>query len=183
MPSESSSRFVSTEVICKNRWHRYCKDRFRQTDGTIGDYFHIDMAGACGTVPLFGDGTTVLLHVYRYLLDETLWEFPIGGMHPGEEPLDVAQKELREEAGLLAADWQLIGKFAPYKGVSNEVDWLYLARDLTWTGQELEPSEEISVHRMPFDEARDKLMNQPLVDGQSLASLALYDRFTAEADA
>ena len=116
MPSRESSRFLSTEVLVENKWHRYCRDRFRQTDGSEGEYYHIDMTGACGTIPLFEDGTTVLLEVYRYVLDETLWEFPIGGMVPGDEPLDVAKRELEEEAGLVANDWQLLGRFAPYKG-------------------------------------------------------------------
>jgi 8-oxo-dGTP pyrophosphatase MutT (NUDIX family) len=177
MPSRESSRFLSTEVLVENKWHRYCRDRFRQTDGSEGEYYHIDMTGACGTIPLFEDGTTVLLEVYRYVLDETLWEFPIGGMVPGDEPLDVAKRELEEEAGLVANDWQLLGRFAPYKGISNEIDWFYVARDLTWTQQNLEPSEEIKVHRMPFEEARRRLFDQPLIDGQSIVGLNLFDRF------
>ena len=171
-----SSRRLSTEVLIDNPWHRYCLDRFEQKDGSIGEYYHIDMAGACGTIPMFEDGSTVLLRVYRYLLDETLWEFPIGGMRPGEDPLFVAQKELREEAGLVAGDWQLLGRFVPYKGVSNEVDFFYLARDLTETAQELETSEEISVHRMSLAEARRHLFEQKLVDGQSIVGLTLLDR-------
>jgi ADP-ribose pyrophosphatase len=170
-------RRVSTEVLFRNSWHRYQLDRFRLKDGSIGEYYHIDMAGACGTIPLFEDGTTALLKVYRYLLDTTLWEFPIGGMQPGEDPLEVARKELREEAGIRADRWDLLGRVAPYKGVSNEVDFFYLARDLTMTEQELEVSEEITVHRMPLERAREVLLDQPLVDGQSIAGLALLDRF------
>ena len=72
-----------------------------------------------------------------------------------------------------------LGTFAPYKGVSNEIDYFYLAKGLTWTEQSLEPSEEITVHRMPFDEARRRLLKQPLIDGQSIAGLALFDQFLA----
>jgi 8-oxo-dGTP pyrophosphatase MutT (NUDIX family) len=178
MPSYRSTRFLSTEVLVENKWHRYCRDRFRQTDGSEGEYYHIDMAGACGTIPLFRDGSTVLLQVYRYVLDATLWEFPIGGMAPGDDPLDVAKRELEEEAGLVANHWTLLGQFAPYKGVSNEIDRFYLAKDLTWTEQKLEPSEEIQVHRMPLDEARRRLYDQPLIDGQSIVGLHLLDQST-----
>ena len=41
----------------------------------------------------------------------------------------------------------------------------------------MEPSEEITVHRMPMDLARRRLMDQPLIDGQSVAGLALFDQF------
>ena len=180
MPSPDSPRFLRTETLVSNKWHRYCRDEFRQRDGSVGEYFHIDMTGACGTIPVFEDGTTILLETYRYLLNETLWEFPIGGMVPGDNPLDVAKRELQEEAGLLANEWQLLGRFAPYKGASNEIDYFYLAKDLTWTEQSLEPSEEITVHRMPFAEARRRLMDQPLIDGQSVVGLALLDRVSDE---
>lgn len=179
MPSRDSKDFVSTKTLVTNHWHRYCVDRFRRRDGSLGDYYHIDMTGACGIIPIFDDGSTLLLKVYRYLLDQTLWEFPIGGMIPGDDPLAVAKKELQEEAGLLAEDWQELGRFAPYKGASTEIDYFYLARDLTWTDQSLEPSEEISVHPMSLSEARQRLFDQPLIDGQSIVGLNLLDRHLA----
>ncbi|MBK8978789.1 MAG: NUDIX hydrolase [Planctomycetes bacterium] len=172
-------RRIGREVLVENRWHRYCVDRFSQADGSEGRYYYVDMPGSCGIVPLFEDGTTVLVHCERYLLGATLWEFPIGGMADGEEPLAVARKELEEEAGLVAARWDPLGAFAPYKGVSNERCHFFLARELSWTAQRLEPSEAMTVHRMPLAEARARILDQELPDGQSLGGLALLDRFLA----
>ena len=70
---------LAREVLVQNTWHRYCRDRYTQKDGSVGDYYYIDMLGACGIVPLFEDGSTALLRVHRYLLGRELWEFPIGG--------------------------------------------------------------------------------------------------------
>ena len=125
------------------------------------------------------DGTMALVRVRRYLLGVDLWELPIGGMQEGERPLDVARKELREEAGLVAEDWTALGVFAPYKGVSNERCHVFLARDLREVPQELEPSEQISVHRMPIVDARRTLLDQECGDGQSMAGLMLLDRWLA----
>jgi len=166
-------------VLVDNRWHRYCRDRYVRRDGTEGEYFYVDMPGSCGTVPVFADGSTVLLRVRRYLLGCELWEFPIGGMRPGEDPLAVARHELEEEAGLVGGQWTKLGEFAPYKGVSNEICHFFLARDLQWTAQRLEAEEDIAVHPMPFAEARRLLLEQPIADGQSLVGLMLYDRFLA----
>lgn len=179
MSGSSPFRRVSRKVLIDNPWHRYCHDRYIHADGSEGDYYYIDMSGACGVVPLFADGTTALVQVHRYLLGSCLWEFPMGGMQPGEEALTVARKELREEAGLLARDWVELGRFAPYKGVSNETTWFFLARDLTWTEPELEASESLSVHVMPLAEARNRILGQPLPDGQTLAGLLLLDRYLA----
>lgn len=171
---------LSCQVLVQNAWHRYCRDRYVRRDGTIGEYFYVDMTGSTGIVPMFPDGSTVLLRVRRYLLGCSLWEFPIGGMRPGEAPEDVARHELEEEAGLTADRWDLLGKFAPYKGASTEVCWFFAARDLTWTVQRLEASEDISVHRMRLDEARRLLVEQELGDGQSLVGLMLLDRWLAK---
>jgi 8-oxo-dGTP pyrophosphatase MutT (NUDIX family) len=172
-------RRLSRDVLVDNRWHRYCRDRYVQPDGSDGEYYYVDMAGSCAAVPLFDDGTTALVHVHRYLFGTDLWEFPIGGMQPGDDPLATAQHELQEEAGLVASDWTLLGRFAPYKGASNEVCHFYVARGLTPVAQQLEPSERITVHRMPLADARRLLIEQPLGDGQSMAGLVLLDRWLA----
>ena len=168
---------LQRDVLVANPWHRYCRDRYVQRDGSDGEYFYVDMPGSSAAIPWFPDGTTMLLRVHRYLLGCDLWEFPIGGMREGESPLAVAQKELHEEAGLVADDWTPLGRFAPYKGVSNEVCHFFLARQLRCVAQELEPSERITPHRLPFAEARRLLVGQELGDGQSMAGLLLFDRW------
>lgn len=170
-------RRLSREVLVENPWHRYCVDEFTQRDGSTGRYYYVDMAGSCATIPIFADGTTALIRCDRYLLGETLWEFPIGGMAVDDDPLDVAKKELEEEAGLIANTWDSIGKFAPYKGVSNEVCHYFRATELDFVEQRLEQSEAITVHRMEFAEARERLLSQELGDGQSLAGLVLYEHW------
>ena len=178
-PRPSPFRRLSREVVVDNPWHRYCHDRYSLADGSDGDYWYIDMAGSCGIVPLFDDGSTVLVHAERYLLGTRLWEFPIGGMQPGDDPLVVARHELEEEAGLRAGRWDRLGSFAPYKGVSTERCHFFLARELTTVAQRLEPSESMSAHRMPFAAARERILGQDLPDGQSLAGLLLAERFLA----
>ncbi len=168
---------LSREVLVDNPWHRYCRDRYVQNDGSEGAYYYVDMPGSCAVIPVFDDGSTVLVRVYRYLLGRDLFEFPIGGMRAGEDPLAVAQKELHEEAGLVAARWTPLGAFAPYKGVSNELCHFFLARDLHEVEQELEPSERITVHRLPLAQARARLLEQEVGDGQSMAGLLLLERW------
>jgi ADP-ribose pyrophosphatase len=170
---------VATEILVDNPWHRYRCDRYVQTDGTTGEYYYIDMPGSAAAIPLFDDGTTVVVRVHRYLLGRDLWEFPIGGMKPGEPALDVARKELAEEAGLVASDWEPLGSFAPYKGVSNERCWFFVARGLTVVPQRLEPSERITAHRLPLAAARELVVGQEVGDGQSMAGLLLLDRWLA----
>ena len=170
---------LSTETLVTNPWHSYRRDRYVRTDGSVGDYYYIHMPGSAGVIPLFPDGSTLLLQVHRYLLKRTLWEFPIGGIGEGGDPLLVAQHELEEEAGLVASKWKRLGHFAPYKGVSDEVCHFFLAEELSETRQHLENTERITVHRMGFAEAKRNLLGQELLDGQSLVGLLLYERACA----
>lgn len=172
---------LSREVLVENHWHRYCLDRYVRRDGSEGLYYYIDMPGSVGVIPLFEDGTTLLCRQRRYLLGVHLWEFPIGGMEEGADPLAVGKRELREEAGLVANDWRRLGCFAPYKGVSNERCHFYLARDLTVVAQALEPEEDITLERLPLAEARERLLAQELGDGQSWCGLLLLERYFARA--
>ena len=179
MNDDQAFRRLSREVLVHNPWHRYCLDRYVRADGSEGRYYYVDMPGSSAAIPVYDDGTMVLVQVHRYLLGQDLFEFPIGGMADGDEPLHTAQEELRQEAGLLARDWTPLGHFAPYKGVSNERCHFFLARGLESVVQDLEPSERITVHRLPIVEARARLLDQECGDGQSMAGLLLLDRWLA----
>ena len=173
---------LGRRVLTENRWHRYCHDRYTQRDGSEGDYYYVDIAGSSAIVPVLEDGRVVVIRQRRYLLGVDLWEFPIGGIADGENALDVAKKELAEESGYRAASWTALGRFAPYKGVSNELCHVFLATELTRGEQQLEITEDIEVHVMELEEARERMLAslddvRGLGDGQSLSALAYYDRY------
>jgi 8-oxo-dGTP pyrophosphatase MutT (NUDIX family) len=170
---------LARQVLVENRWHRYCRDRYVRRDGSEGDYYYVDHPLSCGIVPLFDDGSVALLRARRYLLGTHLWEFPIGGAAPGADALAVAQRELHEEAGLRAERFDVLGRFAPYKGVANEVTCFFVARGLTDVGQQLEAEEDIAVHRLPLAEAKSRLLDQDPGDGQSWCGLLLLERWLA----
>ena len=178
---------LSRRVLVDNPWHKYCHDRYLQRDGSEGEYFYVDMPGSALVIPRLADGRVLLLRVHRYLLRTWLWEFPIGGLRPDEEPLELARKELLEEAGCRAARWTPLGCFAPYKGVSNERCHIFLAEELERGAQQLEASEEIEVHEVTLSTARERILalgpqadaqgaNAQLGDGQSLAALAYLEQ-------
>jgi 8-oxo-dGTP pyrophosphatase MutT (NUDIX family) len=102
--------------------------------------------GGAAAVAIDADERVCLLRQYRYVADGWLWELPAGKLEPGEPPQDTARRELAEEAGVSAKDWQQLGVVLSSPGVFTERLHLFLATGLDSVASAHEPSELIEVH-------------------------------------
>ncbi|WP_432482136.1 NUDIX domain-containing protein [Kineococcus esterisolvens] len=88
--------------------------------------------GAVTILALDDDGNVLLLKQYRHPVRRELWELPAGLLDVGgEPPLRAAQRELAEEADLVAADWAVVVDWFNSPGGSSEANRIYLARGLS----------------------------------------------------
>ena len=100
-----------------------------------------------------------------------LLEIPAGKLDaPDEDPLEAAQRELREETGATAAEWHTLGLFCPVGAYSTERIQMYLARGLTFGERELDEDEFLNVFRMPLDELVDKVLAGEIPDAKTQAA-------------
>ncbi|MBS0580016.1 MAG: NUDIX hydrolase [Proteobacteria bacterium] len=109
--------------------------------------------GGAAAVALDAQGRVCLLRQYRYVADGWLWELPAGKLEPEEPPLRTAQRELVEEAGVSAADWDSLGVCLSSPGVFSERLHLFLATGLAPAAAAHERAEVIEVHWVPFAQA------------------------------
>src|ERR1700758_2287497 len=86
--------------------------------------------GGAAAVALDAERRVCLLRQYRYVADGWLWELPAGKLEAAEAPLLTAQRELREEAGINAAQWHSLGMVLSSPGVFSERLHLFLATQL-----------------------------------------------------
>lgn len=89
----------------------------------------VEHSGAVVILPITRDGRIWFVEQFRYAINETLLELPAGLIDPGEEPLETAQRELREEVGLAAGSLEQIGLLYPSAGYSNEHVYIFIATD------------------------------------------------------
>jgi ADP-ribose pyrophosphatase len=104
----------------------------------------IEHPGAVAIVALDPDDRLMMIYQYRHALGRRLWEMPAGLLDvAGEDPLETARRELREEAGLEAVEWAVLLDIAPSPGFSDESVRVFLARGLTEVGRpEMHDDEE-----------------------------------------
>ena len=102
-------RVVASEEVARRAGVALRNDRIRWPDGEEADYRVVDTPDAVYVVPVHADGTTVLVRQWRHAWDSSAWEVPAGTLESGEDPLAGAQRELEEEAGLIAQEWRSLG--------------------------------------------------------------------------
>ena len=125
------------------------------------------------------DDHVYLVGQYRYPLGCYSWEIPEGGCPEGEEPLEAARRELREETGLEAESWQRLGEAYLSNSVADEHAVWFLATDLVPGEQRPEGTEVIGVRRVPLREALAMAMDGRITDALSVLALTTYalDRY------
>ncbi len=133
--------------------------------------------GGAAIVALDSEERVCLLRQYRYAIGGWLWELPAGKIDHGEPPLQTAQRELLEEAGVNAARWDELGAVLSSPGVFTERIHLYLARGLATATPSPGADEVIEIHWLPFAEALARALDGEIDDAKTLAGLARTERF------
>lgn len=146
-------------------------EQARFPDGSEGTLEIIRHPGGAGAVALDDTGQVCLIRQYRYAADGWLWEVPAGRLEQGEDPLHTAQRELAEEAGLHAAQWQRLTAIFPSPGICDERITLYLARNLSPTDTAHEAQEFIERHWVPLAEAVDWIAQGTITDAKTIVAL------------
>lgn len=171
-PDGNPWRTTGSRVVYANAWISVREDAVIRPDGRDGVYGVVHMRNlALGVVPLFDDGTTVLVGQHRYTLDAYSWEIPEGGGDPDRDPIEEAARELREETGLVAGRWTPLGTLHTSNSVTDEVSLLYLARDLEAGPAQPDGTERLQRWRLPLSQAAAMALDGRLSDSLTVAGL------------
>lgn len=112
-----------------------------------------------------------LIKQWRHAIQQTIWELPAGCLEPEEPALDTAIRELKEETGVTAKLWRDLGHITPSPGFSNELLFLFEARELELGTLKLDDAEQIEAYWIPLKNIRRMIENGEIIDAKTLALL------------
>ncbi len=147
------------------------EDTVRLPDGSLTRREWVRHPGAVVIIAMLDESTLLLERQFRYPLQRHFLELPAGKIDAGEEPLQTAKRELREECGYEAGFWQHFSTLHPCIGYSNERMEFFLARDLRLVGQSLDEGEFLEVVPTKTADALAQVRNGGITDIKTVAGL------------
>ncbi|MFC6355969.1 NUDIX domain-containing protein [Luethyella okanaganae] len=158
-------RVEQSETVFAGKVWDVRRERFAFNGQSIVRDF-VDHTGAVAVLALDENERVLLIKQYRHPVRTRDWEIPAGLLDVrGERPLRAAQRELAEEADLVATRWDVLSEFYTSPGGSDEAIRIYLARELGATDQSFDRSEEeadMELRWVPLDECVDAVLDRRL---------------------
>lgn len=162
---------MSIREIYKGRVIRVTVDQVELPNGVKSELEVVHHPGGSAIVAINDRQEVCLLEQYRYVTGGWMWELPAGKHEPGDAPEVTAKKELQEEAGVVASQWQSLESVYSSPGVFAEVIHLYLAQGLSTVTTAHESEEVIKIHWLSMQEACEWALNGKLTDAKTIIGL------------
>jgi ADP-ribose pyrophosphatase len=179
MASDFAEKTLTSTVTYAGKLLTVKEDTVELPGGGQARREYIQHPGAAVIIPLFDADTLLLEHQYRYPVGRHFLEFPAGKIEPGESVLETAKRELLEETGYVAAQWEFLTTLYPCVGYSDERIELFLARELTFEGHPGEDDEFIETVRLSVDEALAKVFAREITEAKTILGVLWADRLRA----
>lgn len=148
-PHEGRADYSETTVSSRDMYRgellHVLKDEVRLPGGGTSSREYIRHQGAAMIIAFLDRETVILERQFRYPLRRHFIELPAGKIDRGEQGLDTAQRELREECGYTATRWGHLATLHPCIGYADERIEVFVARELTFVGSQLDDGEFLDV--------------------------------------
>jgi ADP-ribose pyrophosphatase len=136
-------------------------------------YQMVDHADSVTILPVDEKGQIWFVSQYRVGAIADLLELPAGVIEKGETPLECAEREVQEEIGMAARNMQLLGSFFLAPGYCNEVNHVFLAKDLFSSSLSQDEDEFLNVSSLGIEQVYQMAQAGKIQDAKSLAALLL----------
>lgn len=171
-------RLLRRQTLAEGKLLTFHLDTVADADGIERRREVVVHPGAVAVVALTDDWRVLLVRQYRHAVGEMCLEIPAGTLDRDrdgtpEQPEQAARRELAEETGYEADEWQLVARFWTAPGFATEEMHLYLARQLRRaTGSRAPaPDERLELVELPLDRALSMAAAGEFRDAKTLVGL------------
>ena len=163
---------LSSEQVYESDWISVNKHQVINPSGNPAIYSVVNFKNlAIGIIPLSEDGFTWLVGQWRYPLNAYSWEIPEGGSPLGEAPIETAKRELKEETGIVAKQFEEIMQLHLSNSATNEHAYVFLATGLSFEEAEPEESEDLQIKKIHINDAYQMVLSGEITDAISVAAI------------
>jgi ADP-ribose pyrophosphatase len=167
------------ELVYDGSFLKVTRDRVSLPDGKITHREYIRHPGAVVVLPLFDDGTVLLERQFRYPLNRVFIEYPAGKIDKGEDHLACAKRELQEETGYTATDWQFVCTIHNAIAYSDELLDIYLARNLVAGPAKLDAGEFLETYTATVPELLAQVKSGAITDVKTVIGTFWLEKILA----
>jgi ADP-ribose pyrophosphatase len=179
MDSHLRETRIDGELAYDGHFLKVTRDRIKLPDGSESQREFIRHPGAVVILPLLPDGRVLLERQFRYPNDRVFIEFPAGKIDPGELPLATARRELEEETGYTAKEWNFVCTIHNAIAYSDEHLDIFLARDLTQGEAKLDEGEFLELFTATIPELLEMVRRGEITDVKTIIGTFWLEKFAA----
>ena len=160
---------LSGEIVHNGRVFLVRCDHVRNDEGQTFVYDVVQHPGAVGVLAV-ENNAIYLIKQFRYPIRKVIYEIP-AGTYDDTNSLECGKRELREETGMTAESWGLIGKFYSAPGYCDELITLYRASGLSQGEQDLDNHEDICVELVSLEQASGMVQDGRIMDAKTIIAI------------
>lgn len=171
---------LATKEIFKGKVFTVHVDDIELPDGSKSFREIVEHSGGVCVAAITDHDEMFFVRQFRYPYKRVLLELPAGKLEKGEDPLEAGKRELREECGVTAETIISMGTVYPTVAYCSEIIYLYAAKGLKSTSQELDEGEFLSVEKIKIADAVDMVMKGEISDSKTVALILKVNKLKEE---
>ncbi len=162
-------RTIESKELYKGRVVQVRLDTVSLPDGRTKMREIIVHPGAVAIVPLVNE-KVLLVEQYRKAIERITLEIPAGTLEEGESPEECAKRELIEETGFNASQWDRLTSYYPSPGYSSEIIHIFKARGLEKVS---DAEAELPIHYMDLEDVQTKIRTGEIKDSKTIIGVLI----------